>query len=53
MLAVLHHKKCQGGCKITIGPEDISERGWKYICNIASLKRAPNANQTMNGEEKL
>lgn len=21
MLAVLHHKKCQGGCKVTIGPD--------------------------------
>ena len=38
MLAVLHHKKCQGGCKVTIGPEDVSERDWKRICNMMGIR---------------
>ena len=38
MLEGLHHKKCQRGCKFTIGPEDVSERDWKRICNIIDIR---------------
>lgn len=40
MLAVLHHKKCRGGCKVTIGPEDVSERDWKHICNVVGIRNS-------------
>ena len=38
MLEVLHRKKCRGGCKVTIRPEDVTERDCTYICNIMGIR---------------